>query len=273
LETNRISSTAGSYLLAAIISATSLSAQVAPPDSVQKILPPAGDTLAVSQSQIDESQIPSNDTLFPAISIPESLVAETLSTEIAPTIFHDRIYLSKGPADEIKSIAGIFMRSPGPVGSPAIPLEYLNVSDLEIKLNGLPFPYQGLYRPYVIGTDINTIPWEILNSIEWNPRNGYIDGLDFQVGRPADNSNRSDIVIDRGGYRYDALTGDFSDRLATKLTLISQSVLRNRVVIFPTPITTRSMLQAECRERLEMASFRWISGSTKPKPNKIHSII
>ncbi|HBZ01127.1 MAG TPA: hypothetical protein DEO84_07385 [candidate division Zixibacteria bacterium] len=177
---------------------------MAPPDSVQKILPPAGDTLAVSQSQIDESQIPSNDTLFPAISIPESLVAETLSTEIAPTIFHDRIYLSKGPADEIKSIAGIFMRSPGPVGSPAIPLEYLNVSDLEIKLNGLPFPYQGLYRPYVIGTDINTIPWEILNSIEWNPRNGYIDGLDFQVGRPADNSNRSDIVIDRGGYRYDA---------------------------------------------------------------------
>jgi hypothetical protein len=56
----------------------------------------------------------------------------------------------------------------------------------------------------VIGTDINTIPWEILNSIEWNPRNGYIGGLNFRTGRPADNSNRSDIDIDRGGYRYDA---------------------------------------------------------------------
>lgn len=143
---------------------------------------------------------------IPAMKVhPESLAAESLrTTELVPSVYHERIYISKGPADEVKGIPYVFIISPGPVASPAIPVEYLNVTGIDVTLNGLPFPYQGLYRPYVIGTDLNTLPWEILNEIRWNPKDYFLTGLDFREGSPSEDSNRSDLDVARGPYGYEA---------------------------------------------------------------------
>jgi hypothetical protein len=181
-------------------------AQVAPSDSIRVVPYSKPDTMGlIPPPAPGDTSFNMPDTLpivTPTVS-PESLLAESLSTVITPTVYHDRTYISKGPEDDIKSLPGIFISSPGTVGSPAIPLEYLNVSAIEITLNGLPFPYQGLYRPYVTGTDLNTIPWEILNDISWNQGSGQLNGLDFRLGRPPDNSNRSDVDVARGPYSYE----------------------------------------------------------------------
>ncbi len=187
-----------------------LKAQVAPPDTASSTVPYSKpDTLGAAPAPVESDTsfiLPDSiaSTLRLATVSPESLAAESLQTVITSSIFHDRSRISKGPEDEVKDIPDIFVSTPGTVGSPAIPFEYLNVPGIEIKLNGLPFPYQGLYRPYVIGTDLNTIPWEILNDISWNPKSRSADELDFKVGRPADNSNRSDIDVARGPYSYEA---------------------------------------------------------------------
>ncbi len=144
------------------------------------------------------------DTMYPAMS-PDTLSLESalsIGDTTQRSLYDERTYVARGPADEIREIPFYFVQSPGPVGSPAIPVEYLNVAGAEVTLNGLPFPYNGIYRPYLIGTDLNTIPWEILNDIRYAPRDLNFGGLDFLAGRPPDLENRSDVEIGRGPYGY-----------------------------------------------------------------------
>jgi hypothetical protein len=156
--------------------------------------------------------------IFPTLVRPDSLVAESLQVaEIKPSVYHEHVYIGKGPADEVKGVPDVLVISPGPVGSPAIAVDYLNVTGTEITLNGLPFSYQGLYRPYVTGTDLNSLPWEILNEIRWNPKDRFSPGLDFREGRPIEDSNRSDVDVARGPYSYEAARWRFFRPLGKKI--------------------------------------------------------
>ena len=119
-------------------------------------------------------------------------------------VYVARTYIAKGVQDEINRAPGIFVSCPGPLGSPAIPVRYLNTAGAEVTINGMPFPDNGLYRPYVIGNDLNTIPWEILNDIVLNPGLSSGADLDFKLGRPPDKVNRSDIEVARGPYGYNS---------------------------------------------------------------------
>jgi hypothetical protein len=217
LETNRIYHAAVGWLVITLLAASSAMAQqTASGDSpnlpadrgrsdtigVMPLLPPS-DTSASGADTLTKKVAPdtSSNQSFAA---PESTIqAPTglLEKITSPSIYVNRTYLSTGPADEIKGSPDIFMISPGPIGSPTIPVDYLNVSAANVTLNGLPFPYSGLYRPYVIGTDLNAIPWEIMQDIHYGPNN-INDGLDIVAGRPHDDVNRSDVEVSRGPYGY-----------------------------------------------------------------------
>ncbi|MEE9553329.1 MAG: hypothetical protein V3W18_03435, partial [candidate division Zixibacteria bacterium] len=115
------------------------------------------------------------------------------------SIYDKKLYLSRGVGDELKPYTRLLILTHGTVGTPRVPTEYLNVAGMDIRLNGLPFAYNGLYRPYIIGSDLNVIPWEILNDIFVN--NGFID---LSLGRPIANSSGSDIEVSRGSYGYNS---------------------------------------------------------------------
>jgi hypothetical protein len=128
---------------------------------------------------------------------------DSLRIEAAyPTIYHSRTYLARGTADELKSRPAIFIQNGGPVGSPRIPLRYLNAPGIEININRHPFLYNDIYRPYAIGSDLGAIPWEILNEIHWNNERSLDNRLHFDLGRPPDDENRSDVEVSRGPYGY-----------------------------------------------------------------------
>lgn len=131
--------------------------------------------------------------------IPDTIPAEQAGEPEAGSIYDQRTYLSRGVGDEIKYQSDLFIITPGMTGSPQIPAEYLNVAGAEITVNGLPFVYNGLYRPYMIGTDLNVVPWEIVNGIRTG--NGIID---FSLGAPPNDLNRSDVELARGPYGYDS---------------------------------------------------------------------
>ena len=127
--------------------------------------------------------------------------------QIAPdstwrSTYQSRTIISKGPSDEIKIFPSYFIMTPGPVGSPSLPLSYLGVAGAEVTLNGLPFPYNGIYRPFVFGADLNAIPWEILNDISATPDGKFGNGLDFRLGIAPQRSNFSDVEVARGPYGY-----------------------------------------------------------------------
>jgi hypothetical protein len=113
------------------------------------------------------------------------------------SIYEKKLYIAKGIEDEIKPVADLFIVTPGLVGAPALPVEYINVAGLDVTLNGLPFAYSGLYRPYVMGTDLNVFPWEFLNGIDRS--NGHID---ISVGAPPGDAKGSDVEVARGSYGY-----------------------------------------------------------------------
>lgn len=165
-------------------------------DSLRKI------TEGIFEKKKSDFVADSTDTLIAAdiSEIPDTLHEETIS----PTAYYRRDYLSKGIGDELKGQPGIFVRSPGPVGSPQIPLQYLNVAGFEIYLNEHPFLYNDIYRPYVIGSDLNAVPWEILNEIHWNDKHSLDNRIHIDLGRPTDNENRSDIEVARGPYGYNS---------------------------------------------------------------------
>ncbi len=131
--------------------------------------------------------------------IPDSISIEPAEEPKAGSIYDERAYLSRGIGDEIRYQSNLFVITPGMAGSPQIPVEYLNVAGTEITVNGLPFVYNGLYRPYMIGTDLNVVPWEIVNSIRTG--NGITD---FALGAPPNSLNRSDVELARGPYGYDS---------------------------------------------------------------------
>jgi len=152
-------------------------------DSLYQARPALDTTGVVADTASAAEQLPAGDTL-------------------SVSIYQSRLFISKGPADEIKRLPTYFLSQPGPIGSPAIPFDYINTLGADVTINGLPFPYNGIYRPYVIGVDLNTIPWEILNKIEANPLDGCLKGLNFITGPPADRLNRSDVEVSRGPYGY-----------------------------------------------------------------------
>ena len=135
--------------------------------------------------------------------IPDS--SDTIHLETNnPTAYYKREFLSRGTADELKGASEIFMYTPGPNGSPQIPLRYLNTPGVEIYLNQHPFLYNDIYRPYVIGSDLNVVPWEILNEIHWNDSVSNDDRIHIDLGRPPDDANRSDVELARGPYSYNS---------------------------------------------------------------------
>jgi len=131
--------------------------------------------------------------------VSDSISGEPAEKLIAGSIYDERAYLSRGIGDEIRYQSNLFVVTPGMSGSPQIPVEYLNVAGTEININGLPFIYNGIYRPYLIGTDLNVVPWEIINNIRMG--NGI---LDLSLGAPPDNLNRSDVELARGPYGYNS---------------------------------------------------------------------
>ena len=135
---------------------------------------------------------------------------ETTITVIESSIYDENLYLSRGVGDEFKPFAGLPIVTHGIVGAPKIPVEYLNVAGTEIRLNGLPFAYNGLYRPYIIGTDLDVLPWEILNQIEI--KNGYAD---LSLRRPGGQSG-SDVEVFRGAYGYGGTRWRFYQPLGSK---------------------------------------------------------
>lgn len=142
------------------------------------------------------------DTTYPLMASIDTLVPELKGDTTHPMLYEKRVYFSRGSADEIKGIPGFFMETAGTIGSPAIPINYLNVLGPEITINGLPFPYSGLYRPFLFGADLNVIPWEILRDIHSYPVPAGGSRLDFSLGRPNDQINRSDVETAQGPYDF-----------------------------------------------------------------------
>jgi hypothetical protein len=152
-----------------------------------------------------------SDTAGVRIDTTESVRWALAADSISVSVYQERRYTSKGPDDEMKGLPGHFLKSMGPVGSPAILVDYLNVAGTNITIDGLPFPYNGIYRPYEIGVDLNSIPWETLNLIQSeNSFSGsdesrrFGGGLSLALGPPSDRANKSDIEVARGPYGYNS---------------------------------------------------------------------
>ena len=165
-------------------------------DSVKKI------TGGIFEEEKPDSLSESPDTLI-AGELPDTVDIGHQET-LLPTAYYRRNYLSRGVGDELKSQPNIFMHSTGPVGSPQIPLHYLNVPGIEISINNHPFLYNDIYRPYKIGSDLNAVPWEILNEVYWNDKRSLDNRLHLDLGRPPDDENRSDVEVSRGPYGYNS---------------------------------------------------------------------
>jgi len=216
LEKNRIYNAAFGCILIIILTVSLSGAQNASPDSSYIIKPDddLSDTLTIESKAdslrkitraIFEGKEPDSAFLIPD-SLAEDLPLDTAEmghTEtLEPTAYYRRRYLARGVADELKGATGIFMHSPGPTGSPQIPLHYLNVPGIELTINNHPFLYNDIYRPYKIGSDLNAVPWEILNEIYWSDENSLDNRIHLDLGRPPDDENRSDIELSRGPYGY-----------------------------------------------------------------------
>jgi hypothetical protein len=210
LETNRILNAAIGWLIA-ILTCSIVQAQEISTDTLGQKPALFGDTSAV---------IPISPDSIKSI-VPDSLVwghhtfdsnavkATALALDtIRSSAYNRRTYLSKSIADEIKGAKDIFLIDTGPIGAPAIPLEYLNVAGTEINVNGMPFLYNGIYRPYAMGADLNVLPWEILDDIVASENSS--GGLDFQIAPPVDRVNRSDVEIGRGPYNFNSSRWRFS---------------------------------------------------------------
>jgi hypothetical protein len=219
LEENRIFNAAAGIVLIVFLSVSVAGAQEAEGDSVRNIGEPAdslidtsgvvthADSVEEVTEGIFEKEKADSVAKFPEPSEVQSLpdTSDTLHLEtINPTFYYRRDFLSRGVGDELKREPDIYVLSPGPTGSPQIPLLYLNVPGIEMYLNKHPFLYNDIYRPYIIGSDLNAIPWEILNDIYWNDERSLDNRIHFDLGRPPDNSNRSDVEIARGPYGYNS---------------------------------------------------------------------
>jgi len=206
LEKSRILSSAAGWLIAAALAITA-SAQTTAPDSLRRD-DAAVDTLQQPSETAPDtaaSEIRSQDEIIKelkaksAAAVREKTAQDTseVAAVVDTSLYEASRFLARGPADEIKSDTKVIVVTHGAVGTPKIPVEYLNVAGSDITVNGLPFIFNGVYRPYLVGTDINTIPWEILKEI--NTDRGR---LDFSIGMPYFESAASDVEIARGPYGY-----------------------------------------------------------------------
>ncbi len=165
------------------------------------------DTIAVLGDSLN-SHLPDSLDIFAdsaAVLLGADTLIELTHTEtLNPTAYYRRTFLAKAIADELKSHSTLFIQSPGPVGSAQIPVRYLNTPGVEIAINGHPFIYNDIYRPYRIGADLNAVPWEILNEAYWGSSYSLDNRIHLDLGRPPDNENRSDVEVFRGPYEYNA---------------------------------------------------------------------
>lgn len=179
---------------------------IVPADTIDlSSTPKSPDSAKVEDEILPGKKFPreqSDDIDIIALSGAEADTMQATPEVPAPSVYSERAFISKGAADEIKNISDIFVAHHGTVGSPQVPVEYLNTPGIEVTVNGQPFIYNGIYRPYLIGTDLNVIPWEILNDAYWNDPFTPNDRIDFSLGRPPDKENRSDVEVDRGPYDY-----------------------------------------------------------------------
>jgi len=191
--------------------------QESSPDSLYKIEPPEAGADTLTEGTVPDRVLKKTDNIFMqnatgATSESDSAradefpaAAESTHTEtVTPTSYYERKFMSKGIADDLKGLSGIFIGSQGPVGSPQIPFSYLNVPGVELTVNDHPYLYNDIYRPYKIGADLNSLPWEILNSARWNDERSLDNRIHLDLGRPPDDENRSDVEVFRGPYSYNA---------------------------------------------------------------------
>lgn len=222
MEKSRILFAAAGWLTFLAI-AVSVPAQEVSPDTLKEEIPVFPDTSkqvieqplpdSIRGDQAEKKELPGSlrarrDSLR---TVPAKGDTAAIPARAEPSLYDLRTYLSRGAGDEIKGIPGIFVLTPGTVGTPQIPLEYLNVPGTEITVNGLPFVYNGIYRPYVVGTDLNTIPWEILHDIRHERGK-----LDFILDLPSNDLSGSDVEVARGPYSYSGTRWRFYQPLGTK---------------------------------------------------------
>jgi hypothetical protein len=217
LEKNRIYHAALGCVIAILLTVPFSRAQDAVPDSTFNIKPEESVSDTVLPEPQPDSALKKTDNIFekkatgaqPAFDSTRAgeypIAEESTHTEtVNPTSYYRRTFLAKGVADDLKNRLGIFISSPGPVGSPQIPLRYLNVPGIEIMVNDHPYLYNDVYRPYIIGSDLNSLPWEILNDVHWNDRFSLDSRMHLDLGSPPDDENRSDVEVFRGPYGYNA---------------------------------------------------------------------
>lgn len=217
MEKNRIYHAALGCIITILLSVSISEAQESSPDSLFKLPPEESVQDTTSPEPQPDSVLKKTDNIFEKKPIlipppPDTAQSEEFPVEVEsthtetlhPTMYYQRAFLAKGIADDLKDRPDIFMRSPGPVGSPQIPVSYLNVPGIELSINDQPYLYNNIYRPYVIGSDLNSLPWEILNDVHWNDRFSMDNRLHLDLGRPPDNENRSDVEVFRGPYGYNA---------------------------------------------------------------------
>lgn len=210
METNRILHASLGWLTALLL-LSGARGQEPPADTIRREQPPPVDTIRFVPPTDDDLELasdtltpllPAIDTTAAGIDTAAAMEMTIIADMLSESIYQKRQYVSRGTSDEIRNLPGVFVGQSGPVGSPAVPFNYLNVIGAQVTLNDLPYPYNGIYRPYVIGVDLNTIPWEILQGIEAEPYRPGAAGINFIVGPPADRINRSDVEVARGPYGY-----------------------------------------------------------------------
>lgn len=217
MEKSRISHAAFGWLIACLLAASSAGQDIAPE-------PLREDTLSVPDtSEVEEGPLPDSTWQKEKLSIDSSKAVGDTSAAVPqavpavppapvePSLYERRPYLSRGVSDEIKPATKLFVVTPGTIGSPRVPVEYLNIAGAEVTVNRLPFLYNGLYRPYLIGTDPGVLPWEILS--DYHLRNGI---LDFTIGFPHDAPQGSDVEVARGPYGYNSTRWRFYQSLNSK---------------------------------------------------------
>jgi hypothetical protein len=127
----------------------------------------------------------------------ETAVAKSDDELVSMSAYEQRMYISRGAADEIRHLSRYYLVTSGDVGQPQLLYNYLNAAGPDITINGLPFVYGGVYRPYLVAFDVDVLPWEILRGA--TPRNNV---LDISLGIPRDTLAGSDVELSRGPYGY-----------------------------------------------------------------------
>lgn len=127
----------------------------------------------------------------------DTVGAGSVGDTVSSSAYKQRRYLSRGTGDEIGFISRYYIVTSGDVGQPQLLYKYLNVAGPDVRINGLPFVYGGMYRPYLTAVDLDVLPWEILRDIKSG--NGV---LNVSPGIPRGSSARSDVELSRGPYGY-----------------------------------------------------------------------